>query len=125
MSTQQYRWIKLGVVFLLALTVSQSLVIHNYIIPLVALVISWLVLLVARRKVRDVVADERDYVNAGKSALVAMQVYSWIAVVVLIVLYALRDSNPLFEPIGMTLAFSVCGLMVIYALLFRLWFTKR
>lgn len=83
------------------------------------MVISSLILILLRRKVKEVIADERDYATAGKSASWAIQIYSWISVVSMFVLYTLRDLNPAYEPIAMTLAFSTCLLMLIYSLLFK------
>lgn len=119
MTLKQYRWIKLAFVVILAAVFSQSIVLKNYLIPIGSLIISSLVLMLLRRRVKEVVVDERDYVIGGKSALLAVQIYSWVAVICMIVLYALRDVNPAYEPIGLTLAFSTCFLMFLYGVIFR------
>ena len=121
MSNKQYKKIKLIITVIIAIIFGQSIVLENYLIPIITLIVASLVLLLLRRKVKDVISDERDMALGGKSALVAIQIYSWIAVIVMFVLYAFRDINPFYEPIGMTLAYSTCILMFIYSLTFRFY----
>ena len=119
MTLKKYQQIKLIIVVLIAIIFSQSIILKNYLIPIATLVVSSLILILLRRRVKEVVADERDYALAGKSASLAIQIYSWIAVIAMFVLYSFRDLNPAYEPIAMTLAFSTCFLMFIYSLIFK------
>ena len=119
MTLKKYQQIKLAIVVLISIIFSQSIIFKNYLIPIATLVVSSLVLILLRRQVKEVMADERDYALAGKSASWTIQIYSWIAVIAMFVLYAFRDLNPSYEPIAMTLAYSTCALMLIYSLLFR------
>lgn len=119
MTLKKYQQIKLAITVVIAIIFSQAIIYKNYLIPLVTLIIASLGLILLRRKVKDVIADERDYLNAGKSAGLAIQVYSWIAVVAMFVLYSVRDLNPAYEPVAMTLAFSTCLLMFTYSLIFK------
>jgi uncharacterized membrane protein len=119
MTLKKYQQIKLAIVVVIAIIFSQSIFYNNYLIPIVTLIISYLILILLRHQVKEVIADERDYALAGKSASWAIQIYSWIAVVVMFILYTLRDVNPSYEPIAMTLAFSTCILMIIYSLFFN------
>jgi len=119
MTLKKYQKIKLAITIVLAIIFSQSIIYKNYLIPLATLIIASLGLILLRRQVKEVIADERDYLNAGKSAGLAIQVYSWVAVVAMFVLYAFRDLNPAYEPIAMTLAFSTCLLMLTYSLIFK------
>jgi uncharacterized membrane protein len=119
MTLKKYQQIKLGITVVIAVIFSQSIIYQNYLIPLATLIIASLGLILLRRQVKEVVADERDYINAGKSAGLAIQVYSWVSIVAMFVLYALKDLNPAYEPIAMTLAFSTCLLMFTYSLIFK------
>jgi len=119
MTLKQYTAIKLVIVVAIAMIFSRSILLGNYILPLTALAIAALALFYLRSRVSDVIADERDYLAGGKAALLAIQVYSWLAIILMLVLYANRAVNPAYETIAMTLAFSTCGLMLLYALLFR------
>ena len=121
MDIKKYTAIKLAVVILLALIASWSINAGNYILPVIAFTISYLVLLYLRGKVKGVIADERDYEIGGKAARWAIQIYSWIAVIVMFVLYAKRALNPSYETIAAVLAYSTCFLMLVYALIFRFY----
>jgi len=119
MTLKKYQQIKLAITVIIAIIFSQSFVYQNYIIPLVTLIVASLVLIWLRRQVKEVIADERDYATAGKSASLAIQIYSWIAVVTMFILYTFKNLNPFYEPIAMTLAYSTCLLMFVYSLLFK------
>lgn len=119
MTLKKYQKIKLIVTVVIAIIFSQSIIFQNYLIPLATLIIASLVLIILRRQVKEVVADERDYFNAGKSASWTIQIYSWIAVVAMFVLYSFKNLNPSYEPIALTLAYSTCFLMVINSLVFK------
>ena len=120
MSLEKYNKIRLAMVVIISLIISQSLALKNFIIPLFTVIIGSLILMLLRRKVDEVMADERDYVLAGKSALLAIQIYSWISVIIMFGLYSFSDLNPANESVAKTLAFSVCGLMILYSIIFRL-----
>lgn len=83
------------------------------------MIASALVLMLLRRQVKGVIADERDWAVGGKSALLSIQIYAWLATISMFVLYGLRDINPAYEPIAITLAFSTCLLMLVYAVIFK------
>jgi uncharacterized membrane protein len=119
MTLKEYQRIRLVFVFVTAMIFSQTLFYKNYFIPIAFLLVASLIHLYLRRQVKEVLADERDYALGGKSALLAIQIYSWFAVMAMFVFYALRDVNPSYEPIGMTLAYSTMVLMLTYAVIFR------
>ncbi len=119
MTLKKYQKIKLILVVLISIIFSQSILFKNFLIPIVTLVICSLILIILRRRVKDVIADERDYLNAGKASSWAIQVYSWFAVVAMFALYSMRDLNPTYEPVAMTLAFSTCFLMFLYGFIFN------
>lgn len=119
MTLKKYQQIKLAIVVVIAIVFSQSIILKNYLIPIATLVVSSLILILLRRRVKEVIADERDYALAGKSASLTIQIYSWISVVAMFTLYTFRDLNPAYEPIAMTLAYSTCLLMIIYSFIFK------
>jgi uncharacterized membrane protein len=119
MTIKQYQVIKLVSVVVLAMIFSQSLVYQNYWLPVGLMVVASLVLLALRKKVKGVLADERDYATAGRAALLAIQIYGWLAAVATFIFYAFKQYNPAYEAIGLTLAFSTCLLLLAYSLIFR------
>jgi uncharacterized membrane protein len=119
MTLKTYRKIKLVFVFFLAMFFSWAIFLDNFLIPVAVMIASSLVLMLLRRQVKEIIADERDWQLAGKAALIAVQAYSWVAAILMFVLYSLRLQNNLYEPIALTLAFSTCALMLTYAFTFR------
>ncbi|HNX10983.1 MAG TPA: DUF2178 domain-containing protein [bacterium] len=119
MTLKQFKIVKLVFVMILAIVFSQAIVFKNYLIPIVLMIVSALILMLLRRRVKGIIADERDYATGGKSALLAMQIYGWVAAMAMFIFYAGRDINPAYEPIALTLAFSTCLLMILYAAIFR------
>ncbi len=124
MSLKQFKIVKLITVVILALIVSFSVSLGNYVIPVMALALAAIILYVLRKRVKEVVADERDYQVGGKAAAMAVQLFSWIVVVVALVLYAKRGANSVFEPLSLTLSFSACFLLLLYSFLFRYYYRK-
>lgn len=129
MTLKKYQKIRLIMVVLISILISQSLVLNNFFIPLVTVIVGSLVLMFLRHQITEVIADERDYQVSGQSAMLAIQIYSWTATVIMFVLYSLKATNPAFEPVAITLAYSTCLLMLLYSLIFkfhsRLKFSKN
>ena len=119
MTLKKYQKIKLVIIVAISIIFSQAIIYQNYLIPLITLIISSLGLILLRRQVKEVIADERDYATAGKSASWAIQIYSWISVIAMFILYAFKDTNSNYEAIAMTLAYSTCLLMVIYSFIYK------
>lgn len=122
MTLKTYQKIKLVFVFFLAMFFSWAIYLDNFLIPVAVMIISSLILMFLRSRVKEIIADERDWQIAGKAALIAVQVYSWMAAVSMFVLYSLHSQNTFYEPIAMTLAFSACAVMLIYTFIFRFLF---
>jgi uncharacterized membrane protein len=116
---KQYNTIRLIIVAVLAMFIGNLIVLKNFFIPVILIVISTLLLMYLRKRVKGVIADERDYELGGKAAFLAIQVYSWIAVLGMFGFWAFSDVNPLYKPVAMTLAFSTCILMLLYTVIFR------
>lgn len=119
LNAKQYQKIKLVTVFLLAFAFSQSIIFKNFFIPVILLIVGSLLLMYFRKQVKEVMADERDYAIAGKSATLAIQIFSWLAVIAMFLLYSLSDLNPYYNAIALTLAYSTMVLMLLYTLIFR------
>lgn len=119
MTLKTFRNAKLAIVIILAASIGISTAYHNYLFPVIGLILGSLLMFYLRGKVQGILADERDYLMAGKAATLAIQVYGWIAVLAMFLLLSRRGFNPSYEPIAYTLAYSTCFLMLMYALVFR------
>lgn len=119
MNQKTYQRWRMGIVFVLAMAISQSIVLNNYIIPIMLMVVASLVLWYLRSRVKGVLADERDYALGGKAALLAMQVFGWLGAIGMFVLYSQKAINPAYEIIASTLSYSVLFLFLIYSLVYH------
>ena len=121
MTLKQYRGAKLTIVIILAAAFGQSIVRENFFLPLALLAAGALIMFWLRQRVgkNEIIADERDYHVGGKAALLAIQIYSWIAVVSMFAFYSQKSVDPVFEAMGMVLAFSTTILLLLYSLIFR------
>jgi uncharacterized membrane protein len=121
MKYAQLRFIKLFTVMLLAIVVSVSITHRNAIIPIIAIAVAFFALRAAKSHTTEILADERDTLISGNAARLAIQIYAFIALFPMLILYTMRDQNPFYEPVAATLAYSVCILMVIYTGVYRFY----
>jgi uncharacterized membrane protein len=119
MTLKTYTSVKAGIAVFVAAVFAGSIVLERVVLPIGLLALALAVLGYLRRRVPEVIEDERDRQLGGKAALVSMQVFAWIAVVAVFVLYAARTLNPAYETIGTTFAFSACLLMLVYSAVYR------
>jgi uncharacterized membrane protein len=84
-------------------------------IPVPAMVIVMAVMLILRRRVREVVVDERSYNIASQASRITFQAGALIMVAVGITLMALSRGNyPELESYGYTLIYGALGFIVLY-----------
>ncbi len=119
MTLKTFKQIQIIAAVIIGITVSQAIVFESFFLPIVTIIVATLVMLILRRRVKEVIADERDYALGGKAALLTLQIFSWLAVVGMLFFYTFRNTNPSYESIAHTLAFSACFLMIVYSLIFR------
>ncbi|MFA5211615.1 MAG: DUF2178 domain-containing protein [Patescibacteria group bacterium] len=121
MNKKQYTICRLAIIIILSFTISYSMQIKNYILPITALIGSVFILFYLRKKVDIIIADERDYVLAGDAARYTLTSYSFLAVIFSFILYSLQDINPYFYTIALVLNYSVCFLLILYSLIFKFY----
>lgn len=121
MTLKQFKILKLVIVVILGATVGASVNYHNYIIPVVAMAVAISLMFFFRRKVKEIIADERDYEIGGRSAGLAIQIYAWLAVAIMFFFLGYYELNPAPEAMTVvaTLAYSTCLLLLLYTLLFK------
>lgn len=115
MTHQKFKLIKIIIAMLLAAVIAQAVIFSNYVLAAFAVAAAIAVILVARKKVDEVLADERDYKIAGKAAKVSLNIFSVIGAAATFVLMAQDRANPVYEAVGSVLAYSVCGLLLLYS----------
>ena len=111
--------IKVVATITLAIITSQAILFKNFWLPIILMVAIALLLMLFRSHVTEVIADERDYQTGGQAARLTIQIFGWGATIGMLILYGLRDYNPYYEVIGLTLAYSCCLLFLLYGVIFR------
>lgn len=116
-SLKTFKIINFLSIFLLSFSTAISISFKNYILPVFLMVIFTLFLFFLRKKVKEVVADERDYEIAGKASLHTIQVFSWVLVILMFVFYYFQEKFPFFEFIAILLSGLVCLMLLIYSVI--------
>lgn len=125
MTAKKFMFFKLIIAMILAGVVSSFVVVGNYLVPLAAIFTAVVLVLFMRRRVSQVMADERDYQIAGKAARYAMTIFTAVVGLVILVLFAWRPGNPAFELVGSALAYAICGLMLLYSIIFKYYSREK
>jgi uncharacterized membrane protein len=114
-------------VIIVAFSVSFFINQGNWYAPIIFITASWVFLYLMRRRVKEVILDERDNFLAGKASSWAIQAYLVTSTIAGIILYTLNMNNKdsILFGTATTLLFSACFLMFIYALLFRIFERKK
>jgi uncharacterized membrane protein len=91
-----------------------SVALQLWLVFVIAIVLGTLLIIYLRRKVVDIVADERTHAIAGKAARLALQLLAFIMVVTGAILLALSNSeNETLTWVGFALEYATCGLLVL------------
>ena len=125
MTKKTYQIYRLLLIAFVAAGISASLSLRNWYLAVAILIAAWGLLYILRRRVADVLADERDYQLAGRAATNAITIYGGISAVVGIALYAAYPDNTLLFFTGSALLYSACFLMILYSILFRIYAWKK
>jgi uncharacterized membrane protein len=115
---KQYKILRIIVAFSLGVIISQAVIFNNYLLVIFFVAMAMVIILVARKQVKEILADERDYQIAGKAARYAMTIFSIAAVVVMFFFVFQGETNPVYQAIGFTLSYSVCGLLLLNSAIF-------
>jgi len=120
MTIKKYRNIRIILVIALAMLFSQAIIYQNFYLAMGLMIVASLLIYSMRKNVKEVLADERDYEQGGKAALLAMQIYCWIGAVAMFALKSQAYINPTYDIVANTLAFSICIFMLLYSFIYRL-----
>lgn len=124
MSKKSFLILKIGIVMALSAVVSVSINYGNWVLPISAMVVSFVVLYATKKKVKDIIEDERDYKIAGNAARHAMTIYSLTSAVAGIFLFIEGRENESLYVAGNVLLYSAMALVLIYSLLFKIYIKR-
>lgn len=115
MTYKKFRMIKMLTAFFLAVIVGQAVIFNNFLLAIIGVITAIAVVFSFRKKVSEVMADERDYTIAGNAARTSLTLFSIIGASLAFSFMYLRNMNPNFVVIGSTLAYCVCALLIVYS----------
>ncbi|MDD3940196.1 MAG: DUF2178 domain-containing protein [Candidatus Pacebacteria bacterium] len=124
MTYKKFKRINILLTIALGMIFGISVSLKYIMLPIVAFIIFSLINLYLRKRVVEIVSDERDFKIAGESALLSLRVFSILGVIVAMVLYYL-DNNSEYKTIALTLSLSICILMLLYSFLFKAKINKN
>lgn len=108
----------------LGIIISLSVNYGNWYLPVIAIIAAFAFLFTLKAKVKEVIADERDYKIGGKASQTAMTIYTLLSVIFGIILYIAGRGNEALFAAGNVLLYSACFLMLLYSFLFRIYIKK-
>jgi len=111
---------------IVAAAAAASVLLGEVYILLVAVVLGMIALIVIRRRVVEVVADERTFTIAYKAARLAMAILGVGLAVIGAVLLCLarQDFFSTLAQVGFALEYSVCALLVVYKITYTYYDRK-
>jgi uncharacterized membrane protein len=119
MSYKTYRmWC--GIIgMILGAVMAASLVVEKWMISVIAIAIAIVILTILRRRVKEIVADERTATVTGKAAQLSMQIailgMALLGVIILAVNY---NASAELKQVGFAFEYAACALMVINLLVY-------
>jgi uncharacterized membrane protein len=125
MSYKNYRLFKAFLVIIVAVLVGWAVPNGNPYIPIPAALAAMVIMLLFRRSVKEVIVDERIYSIANRASRATFQIGAIIMALVGATLVALGYGDyPKVEPIGFTLIYSACGILVLYVISYSIYNRK-
>lgn len=121
MTLKHYKICRLLIIFLLSLSISVSLSLENYYLPLVFIISSFAGMYYCRKHLQTttIMADERDFKVAGRAARYSINIYGILGSIATFILMAISQKTGPLYILSQYLAYSICFLMLLNAILFR------
>ena len=119
MTQKTFHKVRVATAFLLAAMMAQAVVLNNYILAAIAVIGAIIVVLAARKKVSEVMVDERVLSIGGRAARFSMSIFSIAGAAITLVLMFFRNANSDFETAGSVLGYAVCALLLLYSAAFK------
>jgi uncharacterized membrane protein len=124
MKSKQYKFYKLLIVIMLAVIVGGFVTNGNFIIPLIVLLVAVILMFFLKRNVNEIMNDERIEQITGKASRLTFTIATFLMAISGLILIALRDKYPETYIIGNMFAYLTCGLLFLYAIIFKYYSRK-
>ena len=124
MKQKQFRMISLLITMIMGAVVGFSVSIRNPALAAGVLLAGMVAMYNIKSRLEDVVEDERIHQVSQKASRVTLQIVALGLVVGGTVLIAMRDTYPEYTDLGFFMAYTSCGVLVLYSLLYRFYNRK-
>lgn len=125
MKMNTLRFFRALIVIIMGALIGWSVAIGNAIIPIPVVIVGLLLLYLLRKRVKEVIEDERMHKINEKASKVALQVFGIAIALTGAILIALSQGGLSdFRQAGFTLAYSVCFLLMIHLALYSYYARK-
>jgi uncharacterized membrane protein len=115
MNRQKYTRCRMIITMAIVAVVGWSVAVGNVVLPIAAVVAGMALIYLCKSRVAEVVEDELVYRISEKASSMAMRVFGLSMALIGAVLIALSVNGcPAFKQVGLTLAFSVCVLLILH-----------
>lgn len=122
---KKLRFFKMLIVMSTGCLIGWSIVIGNAIIPIPAAIGGSVLLYLLRKRVKEVIEDERIHKINEKASTVTLQVFGIVIALLGAILIALSQGGLSdFRQAGFTLSYSACFLILIYSILYSYYARK-
>jgi uncharacterized membrane protein len=114
MSYKTFRMLQGFMGLIIGAVLGASIALGNWIIPIFTVIIGLTVMTVLRRRVKDIVADERTYAIAEKAARFTVQAVAiGMAATGAVMLALSQDSSEPLAQVAIALEYATCTLLVV------------
>ena len=125
MSKERLRFYRMLIVVAMGALIGWSVAIGNAIIPIPVVLCGLVLLYLLRKRVKEVIEDERMHKINEKASKVTLQIFGIVTALLGVILIALSQGSWTdFRQAGFTLAYSACFLLLVHLILYS-YYTRK
>ena len=125
MNKERLRFLRMLIVVVVGALIGWSVAIGNAIIPIPVVLCGLVLLYLLRKRVKEVIDDERMHKINEKASKVTLQIFGIITALLGAILIALSQGGLTdYRQAGFTLAYSACFLLLVHLLLYS-YYTRK
>ena len=125
MSKERLRFSRMLIVVVMGALIGWAVAIGNAIIPIPVALLGLILLYLLRKRVKEVIEDERMHKINEKASKVTLQIFGIVTALLGVILIALSQGSWTdFRQAGFTLAYSACFLLLVHLILYS-YYTRK
>jgi len=111
MTLKKYNWVQFAVMAVEIIIINFAIQSKNYLLGACAVLAAVIALNLTRKKVTQVIADERDYQLAGTAARYTLNIITICMAIAIFIAMIWADKDPVFQTVSTVLSFAVMGIL--------------